>query len=286
VKVLVFGASGMAGHVVSLYLREQGHTVDTVGGRNRLDDSTTLLDITDQAALRSFLESAPEYDAVVNCIGLLIQQSGSRPDLAAYVNGYFPHVLERHYHDASTRLIHLSTDCVYSGYNAPYREDSPYDGESFYDRSKALGEIRNEKDLTFRMSIIGPDLSPNGVGLFNWFYAQSGRINGFDKAIWNGITTIELARGINAALAQGLTGLYHLVPDSNISKFSLLEIFRDVFNRTDISIDRDSRYAVDKTLINTRTDFDFTVPAYPAMIEEMRTWISSHAELYPHYRMR
>lgn len=275
----------MAGHVVSLYLREQGHSVDTVSGRSRLDNATTLLDITDQAALHGFLESAPEYDAVVNCIGLLIQQSALRPDLAAYVNGYFPHLLERRYHDASTRLVHLSTDCVYSGHKAPYREDAPYDGVSFYDRSKALGEIRNDKDLTFRMSLIGPDLSLNGAGLFNWFYAQTGRISGFDKAFWNGITTIELARGINSALDQGLTGLYHLVPDGTISKFSLLEIFRDVFGRTDIDIAPDSRLSVDKTLANTRQDFDFTVPSYPTMVEGMRSWIESHAALYPHYRL-
>lgn len=282
-KVLVLGAGGMAGHVVATYLTEQGYDVSTVSANNKLNVDTTLLDATDSAALTEYLTSNT-FDVVVNCIGILIQQSETRKDLAAFLNSYLPHFLERFYQNSPTRIIHLSTDCVFSGKNAPYRENSPYDGDTYYDRSKALGEIMNDKDLTLRMSIIGPDMQEKGVGLFNWFYAQIGTINGYQKAIWNGITTIELAKGINAAIQQNLTGLYHLVPNENISKYDLLNLFVTVFSRTDISVEPETKTVLDKTLINTRTDFDYAIPSYPVMVSEMKEWIENHQDLYEHYR--
>ncbi len=272
----------MAGHVISTYLRENDFDVDTLSAHNKLDEHTFLVDVTDHAKLTSTL-NAKTYDVVVNCIGLLVKQSEERKDLAAYLNGFLPHYLENFYKDSSTRVIHLSTDCVFSGKNPPYLEDSFYDGELFYDRSKALGEIINSKDLTFRMSIIGPDMQPAGTGLFNWFYAQSGEIFGYTKAMWTGVTTIELAKGIKAAIEQDLSGLYHLVPSSNISKFKLLETFKDVFSRSDITLTPSDMLEQDKTLINTRSDFEFGVKEYETMIIEMKEWISTHADLYPHY---
>jgi dTDP-4-dehydrorhamnose reductase len=282
-KVLVLGAGGMAGHVVATYLTEQGYDVSTVSANNKLNASTTLLDATDGAALTEYL-TTNRFDIVVNCIGILIQQSETRKDLAAYLNSYLPHFLERFYQSSPTRIIHLSTDCVFSGKNAPYHESSPYDGDTYYDRSKALGEIINDKDLTLRMSIIGPDMQEKGVGLFNWFYAQTATINGYQKAIWNGITTIELAKGIDAAIQQNLAGLYHLVPNENISKYDLLQLFVTVFSRTDISVKPETKTVLDKTLVNTRTDFDYIIPSYPVMISEMKEWIENHQDLYEHYR--
>jgi dTDP-4-dehydrorhamnose reductase len=282
VKILVLGGAGMAGHVVSLYLREQGFDVDTLSAKSKLDSNTIQVDVTDSAKLIAALQAKP-YDVVINCIGMLIQQSEERKDLAAYLNGYLPHQLEQHYKDTKTKVIHLSTDCVFSGHNAPYKEDSPYDGDIFYDRSKALGEIINDKDLTFRMSIVGPDLTEKGVGLFNWFMKQHGEIGGYTHAMWSGITTIELAKGIKAAIDQNLTGLYHLVPSQNISKFDLLNVFQKHI-QNDVSIKPNPSLVVDKTLINTRKDFDFDVLSYDDMIKEMKEWITNHQDLYPHYK--
>lgn len=282
-KVLVLGAGGMAGHVISLYLREHGYDVDTLSAKNPLDSQTKFIDAMDKPALEAALK-ADTYDVVVNAIGILVKQSEDRKDLASYLNGYLPHQLEYFFRDTDTKVIHLSTDCVFSGKNAPYREDSPYDGEPFYDRSKALGEIKNDKDLTFRMSIIGPDMQSTGIGLFNWFYAQTGQILGFTNAIWSGITTIELAKGIDAAIKQDLTGLYHLVPSTNISKYDLVKLFVKVFGRDDITVKPDDKLALDKTLINTRADFDYRVPDYNTMITEMKEWINSHKSLYEHYK--
>ncbi len=272
----------MAGHVVSIHLKEAGHQVDTLSARNPLDDKTKLLDVTDFNKLEEYLNQK-KYDIVINCIGILVKQSEEQQDLAVILNSYLPHWLEKHYQPSKTRIIHLSTDCVFSGKNPPYKEDSDYDGQLFYDRAKALGEIINSKDLTFRMSIIGPDMQENGIGLFNWFYKQSGEVSGFTKAMWSGITTIELAKGIENAIEQNLTGLYQLVPKHNISKFDLLKIFKEVFYRDDITIIPSNDVSLDKTLINTRTDFEFDVSDYQTMIKEMHKWIENHKNLYPQY---
>lgn len=282
-KVLVLGAGGMAGHVVATYLQEEGYSVDTVSARNKLNSKTKLIDVTDTNLLKSFLQKN-NYDIVINCIGLLVKQSDEHKDLAVYLNAFLPHLLEEFYKNSKTKIIHLSTDCVFSGKNAPYNETSWYDGDLFYDRSKALGEIVNNKDLTFRMSIIGPDMQQNGVGLFNWFYAQTGTINGYAKAMWTGVTTIELAKAIKTAIEQDLTGLYHLVPNTNISKYDLLKLFVKVFKRDDIKVVPSDNVLQDKTLINTRTDFKFSVLNYEQMLVEMREWINNHHNFYTHYK--
>jgi len=272
----------MAGHVISTYLKESGFLVDTLSGHNKYDESTSIIDVTNKVAFENYLNSK-NYDVVINCIGILVKNSEEHKDLASYINAHVPHYLEAKYKNSNTKIVHLSTDCVFSGKNAPYKENSQYDGESFYDRSKALGELNNEKDLTLRMSIIGPDMQESGIGLFNWFYAQTGEIYGYTNAIWSGITTIELAKGIKSAIEQNITGLYHLVPSKNISKYNLLKLLIETFHRQDMVLKPDDTVALDKTLINTRDDFNFTVSDYPIMLVEMCDWINNHKDFYPHY---
>lgn len=281
-KIVVLGSTGMAGHVVARYLEERGHTVYRSSRSERCTQTSVAIDATDLAALGRWLDQIMP-DAVVNCIGLLQKACEDRGDLAFLLNAYLPHWLEWRCANAAVKVIHLSTDCVFSGKTGGYREDARKDGETMYDRSKAVGEVLNGKDLTFRMSIIGPDIDPNGTGLFNWFMAQSGAIEGYQKAVWNGVTTIELARAIDAALKQELTGLYHLIQPGSISKCSLLEIFKTVFHRGQVSICRVDGLQTDKSLINTRTDFDFQVKPYPEQVADMYEWIRRHKALYPHY---
>ncbi len=280
-KVLVLGAGGMAGHVVSLYLKENGLTVDTQSARNTLDKDTHLIDAMDIQKLETLLEYN-QYDVVINCIGLLVKQSEERKDLAVYLNAYLPHFLENYYKDSSTKIIHVSSNGVFAS-KGPHQEEDIYDGNSFYGHSKALGEIINEKDLTLRLSIIGPEIRKDGTSLFNWFYNQTGTISGYTNVLWNGITTIELAKAICAALRQEITGIYHLVPNETISKFDLLQLFKEVFARKDVTINPIQGESSDSTLINTRKDFDFSVLPYDKMIEDMKVWISEHSRLYPHY---
>lgn len=281
-KVLVLGATGMAGHVVATYLAENSYSVATIALNGKLNDRTELIDVSDKLKLDKYLV-AHQFDVIVNCIGLLVKNSEEHKDLAVYLNSYLPHYLEKKYENSETKIIHLSTDCVFSGTTPPYKEDSLYDGQTFYDRSKALGELNNDKDLTFRMSIVGPEIQEKGIGLFHWFYAQTGEVSGYTGSIWSGITTLQLAKGIDAAIKQNLTGLYHLVPQANITKFDLLELFKSTFGRDDISIKPVKGSPFDKTLINTRTDFNFEVPDYLTMINDMRDWVYKHREMYSNY---
>lgn len=282
-KIVVLGSTGMAGHVVARYLEEQGHTVYRSSRSERSTQRSAAIDATDFEALGRWLDLVGP-DAVINCIGLLQKACEACGDLAFLINAYLPHWLEWRYANSAVKVVHLSTDCVFSGASGGYREDALKDGNTMYDRSKAIGEVVNDKDLTFRMSIIGPDTDPSGTGLFNWFMAQSGVIEGYSRAIWNGITTVELARAVNEALGQGLTGLYHLVQPEPIDKCSLLEIFKTAFYRDQVSVCRVDGLWVDKSLINTRADFRFQVKSYPEQVADMYDWVQRHKELYPHYQ--
>ena len=223
------------------------------------------------------------YDVVINCIGLLNQFAESAPEKAIYINSYLPHLIVSWLKDTSTRFIQMSTDCVFAGNTGPYDEDSFPDGKSYYDRTKALGEVNDEKNLSFRNSIIGPDINENGIGLFHWFMQQNGSINGFTKAIWTGVTTLTLAKAMECAIQTDLSGLYNLVNNDSINKYDLLCLFNRYFRNDELTINQSDKLVLDKTLLCKRTDFDFVVPSYEQMIIEMKEWVNNHKEIYPLY---
>lgn len=281
-KVAVLGSTGMAGHVIALYLEEHGYDVYRASRSQETNRKSISLDISDFFLAERWLDQI-NPDIVVNCIGLLQRASQEQPNRAVLINSYMPHWLESKYAASETRVIHISTDCVFSGKRGEYKENDFQDGDTMYDRSKALGEINNDKDLTLRMSIIGPDIDPAGTGLFNWFMKQSGMVGGYTKVIWNGITTIELSRGIDKAISKGLKGLYQLVPQEPIDKYSLLCLFQSIFNKNDVVITKNEIVVSNKSLLNTRKDFDYTVKGYREQIEDLKIWIVNHKKLYPHY---
>lgn len=288
-RFLVFGSTGMAGHMVSLYLTEQGHEVD---GTARHDASFLVergvhvisLDVTDSDAVKQILFQG-DYDIVVNCVGLLNKACDERPDLAVYLNSYFPHLLEAVTCGMHTRVFHLSTDCVFAGNDGPYSEGSFPDGTTFYDRTKALGEIRNDKDLTLRQSIVGPDPDPEGIGLFNWFMRQEGEVCGYAGAIWTGLTTLELARAIESCAESAARGLVNMVPKGVISKYDLLCMFKNQFQCRVTNVLFSPVPRIDKRLVKTNTSIPFEPKSYACQIVELRNWIIAHADLYPHYDM-
>lgn len=278
-KALVLGANGMAGHVIALFLREQGHDVTPCARRTTVFEDTHELDVRDTQALTRLITDG-EFDAVVNCIGLLVQESDKKRDEAAFINGYLPHLLASVTAGTDCKLVQLSTDCVFSGMNGPYALDSDYDGQRFYDRSKALGEVDNTKDLTLRMSIIGPELSSSGSGLFNWFAAQRGEISGFRKVLWNGVTTIQLARIVEGVAQDELSGIVHVVPDAYVSKYELLHMLKKAFShKIEIAPSDDSNS--DKRLLPSL--ISATVDDYSFMLDDMCQWVREHRNLYPHY---
>lgn len=281
-KVLILGGTGMAGHTISIYFKEAGHDV-TSFSRSKVDYCKNVNgDITDFENLKKIINEG-QYDAIINAIGILNQDAEDHKSNAVILNSYLPHFLSDTTKEMKTRVIHMSTDCVFSGNIGGYSETSFRDGETFYDRSKALGELENNKDLTLRNSIIGPDMSQRGIGLFNWFMKQEGQIKGFTKAIWTGVTTLTLAKAMEQALKENLTGLYNLVNNETINKYELLKLFNKYMKNEEIEILPSDNLSVDKSLINNRTDFSFKVPSYESMVAEMKEWIDNHKELYPHY---
>lgn len=281
-KFLILGATGMAGHTIAIYLKEQGHDV-TAFSKSKFPYCRNINgDAMDKELLRDILIKN-NYDVVINCIGVLNTDCDKEPSKAVYLNSYLPHFLADTLKNTSTKLIHMSTDCVFSGKVGFYDENSFKDGETFYDRTKALGEVVDSKNLTFRNSIIGPDIKENGIGLFNWFMKQNGTINGYTKAIWTGVTTLTLAKAMEKAAIENLNGLYNLVNNESINKFDLLKLFNRHLRDNSLIIEPRDNINLNKSLVNKRKDFSFVVPSYENMILEMKEWIYNHKELYPHY---
>jgi dTDP-4-dehydrorhamnose reductase len=282
-KILVLGATGMAGHIIALYFKEKGHNVVSYSRSPFIYCDNIIGDVFDTEKFKSVLLES-KYDVVINCIGILNQDAENHPSKAVYLNSYLPHFIADTLKDTKTKLIHMSTDCVFAGNTGPYYENSFCDGKTFYDRTKALGEVDDKKNLTFRNSIIGPDMNQNGIGLFNWFMKQKGTINGYTGAIWTGVTTLVLAKAMEKAIEQDLCGLYNLVNNECISKYNLLCLFNKHFVDNRINIEKDENFQLDKSLKNTRKDFLFDVPTYDKMIFEMKDWVDAHPNYYPHYK--
>ncbi|WML41543.1 sugar nucleotide-binding protein [Neobacillus sp. OS1-2] len=281
-KFLVLGATGMAGHTIAIYLKEQGHHVTTFSRKPFNYCENVIGDIKNSPLLEDLVKTG-EFDAVINCIGILNSDAEENKHNAVFMNSYLPHYLSYITKDSHTKVIHMSTDCVFSGKTGNYKESSLKDGETFYDRSKALGELENNKDLTFRNSIIGPDMNEEGIGLFNWFMKQSGEINGYSKAIWTGVTTLTLAKAMEKAVEVNLTGLYNLVNNESINKYEMLILFNKYFKNNQLTINNYKDFSLNKSLLNTRRDFNFIIPSYEDMIQEMKEWVYDHPELYPYY---
>lgn len=276
----------MAGHLISLYFQEKGYDVTGFARQqSQILSKTVIGDASDMEFISSTLLEG-HYDVVINCIGLLNQYAEQNKTAAILLNGYLPHFLADITRETNTRVIHISTDCVFAGNDGPYNENSIPNGVTFYDRTKAIGEIINDKDLTFRTSIVGPDIKLSGIGLFNWFMKQHGTTYGYTGAVWTGVTTYTLVKAMEQALNENLTGLYNLVNNESISKNALLHLFNHYFREDTITILPNEKIKIDKTLCCSRKDFSFIVPGYEQQIKEMRKWVDTHKNLYSHYKLK
>lgn len=283
-KFLVLGCNGMAGHMISTYLSEQGHEVFGFDRSPSALIQSAAGDAMNADSIRE-LVGKNRYDAVLNCIGLLNQFAENNKAGAAYLNAYFPHFLAELTEGTNTQVIHMSTDCVFSGKRGQYTESDLRDGETFYDRSKALGELEDEKNITLRNSIVGPDINPKGIGLLNWFMQQHGSVTGYTGAMWTGQTTLQLAKTMEAAAKERAHGLINTVPDTSISKCDLLMLFNTYLRKEKVTIVPVDKMAADKSLKRTRWDFAYRIPDYEQMVYELGEWMRSHRNLYPHYEL-
>lgn len=274
----------MAGHTISLYLQEQGHDVYGFDLRESKYIKSFAGNAFDTSTIKEAITQG-KYDAVINCIGVLNQFAEQNKALATFLNSYFPHFLAEVTSGSDTMVIHMSTDCVFSGKRGSYTEEDFQDGETFYDRSKALGELNDDKNITLRNSIVGPDINPKGIGLLNWFLSQNGTINGFTKSMWTGQTTLQLAKTMEAAAKERAHGLYNTVPDHSISKHDLCKLFNHYFRNDMLNIVPVDGVNADKSLKRTKFEFGYLIPDYEQMVAELAEWTKKHKDMYPHYNL-
>ena len=271
-KVLVLGGNGMAGHMITQYFKKcSKYTVFSTSRKaSKLGDIE--LDVRDQGKLEKVIDTLIP-DVIINCVGILNENASLHPLDSLLVNSILPHTLAKLMNRHGGKLIHISTDCVFSGEKGNYKEIDPTDGQTVYAKTKSLGEIIDAKHLTIRTSIVGPEIRGNGIGLLHWFMQQSGEIKGYTNVFWNGVTTLELAKVIHQMIEQNISGLYHLSAPQKISKYELLKLFKEVFDKQDVTITPYETIISDKTLKNTRKDFHYQVPGYKQMLVELRDWL-------------
>lgn len=239
-KLLILGGGGMAGHVLVKYFKSQGRHTVFYTTRNTQDHQGLLLDATDDAMVRKVIQLVSP-DVIINAIGILNQYADQDRIQAYEINGLLPHRLQRYGEEIGARLIHISTDCVYSGHRGSYKEDDVPDGTSAYSLTKTLGEIKEQGHVTIRTSIIGPEISSHGIGLMHWFLnSRHQQVSGYNNVFWNGVTTLELAKAIDKLLDSPISGLIHLCHPNVISKHDLLVLFKQIWGLSDIEIDRKS----------------------------------------------
>jgi dTDP-4-dehydrorhamnose reductase len=271
-KLLILGGTGMAGHVLKAYFMQKKDYEVLYTSRDPNDEASIYLDVTNFKRVEEVIELT-KPDIIINCIGILNEQANNNPLLAFQVNSLLPHQLAKLIARHQGKLIQISTDCVFSGLEGDYTEDKIPDGTSVYAQSKQLGEIINNHNLTIRTSIIGPELKEDGIGLFLWFMNQSGEIKGYEKVLWNGVTTLELAKSIEKMIQHHVTGLYHLGSSKKVSKYELLTLIQDIFQKNDVKIVRDQEIVLDRTIRSTRKDFEYIVPSYEEMLLSLREWM-------------
>lgn len=289
-RVLVIGGNGMAGHMLLNYMvactsydlfyttreskkRKKGEAPEQPEIQ-RHRGAGLYLDALDAILVEKLLKSV-QPDVIVNCVGLLNDAAGQNEVEAYRINGLLPQQLAELAEREGGRLIHISTDCVFSGTKENYEELHVPDGTSVYSRSKALGEVLKQPHLTIRTSIIGPEIRENGIGLFQWFMNQKGVVKGYVNVPWNGVTTLELAKFIVYAMERGsqLSGLVHLTAAETLSKCELLQMFQIAFEKWDVTIRPDVTVVLNRTLKSTRDDLGYKARGYAEMLGELRDWM-------------
>ncbi|HMR73165.1 MAG TPA: SDR family oxidoreductase [Candidatus Saccharibacteria bacterium] len=279
-RVLVLGVTGMLGSSLFRAFRADG-SLDTFGTMRseagamhfapKLRDALIPnVHIESEASILSaFAISKP--DVVINCVGLIKQHPHANDYLENLaINAVLPHRLARYSNVVGARLVHFSTDCVFSGKSGQYREGDCPDACDLYGRTKFLGEVDYENAVTLRTSIIGHELA-SAKSLVDWFLGQSGEIKGYRRAIFSGLPTIELARVVREYVVPNpaLRGLYHVSVDP-ISKYELLRLVAECYER-DVAIFADEDVVIDRSLNSDRFKeaTGFRPEPWPLLIKAM-----------------
>ena len=289
-RILLLGGSGMLGHRLWINLRTEHEVWVTVRSNgNEFPDVAEfprefvrpMVDALyfDQVT-RALASIQP--DLVINCIGLIKQMGhlARDPLFSISLNAMFPHRLSLICRTAKIRLIHISTDCVFSGKKGNYEETDQSDAEDLYGRTKFLGELHYPHCVTLRTSIIGRELKSH-LGLIEWFLSQTGTIRGYTRATYTGFTTDEISHIIQDYVIPNpsLSGLYHVSSDP-ISKYDLLLLAREAYKK-EIEILPDNEFFCDRSLISTRfrEQTGYQPPSWQEMIEKLANGSSFYERL-------
>lgn len=275
-KIAIFGSNGMLGHQLvnswadkhELFRIARAPSTKAPTRRTRGD---FFLDVRDAAAVQQVLHEI-KPDAIVNAIGIVKQRPQAKEGVESVaVNSLFPHQLAAAAADVGARVVHLSTDCVFTGQKGMYTESDVPDARDMYGRSKLLGELTDyAQAITLRTSIIGLEIA-NHHSLIEWFLAQNGAIKGFRRAIYSGFTTLEMARIIEMILERfpEKRGLYH-VSSEPIDKYTLLTKLKSLLGK-DVAIEEDNKFHCDRSMESGRfrEELSYTPPSWDRMLEEL-----------------
>jgi dTDP-4-dehydrorhamnose reductase len=278
-KILVLGASGMLGNAMLRVMsaQEKWSVFGTVRGADPELHMAAPFAVqipgvhADQpdSLLAAFAQARP--DLVINCVGLVKQLSNAEDPLVAVpINTLLPHRLARMCEVAGARLVHVSTDCVFSGMQGSYIESDLPDAQDVYGRSKLLGEVDYPHAVTLRTSIIGHELRSKH-GLVDWFLSQHGRVKGYTEAVFSGLPTCELARVVRDFVIPhaNLHGVYHVAAEP-ISKFDLLQLVNRVYGKA-LEIEPDDRVKIYRSLNadRFREVTGYVAPSWPELVARM-----------------
>jgi dTDP-4-dehydrorhamnose reductase len=289
-KILILGGSGMIGHQLFIYLSHHhdvhvtlrqsasfySNTYPTLFANDNAYFNVNVLDLDN---LQNILEEfGPEF--VINATGV-IKQSNIAQSAAPTIelNALFPHKLLKLCEKINAKLIQFSTDCIFSGTKgSAYLESDTSDALDMYGRTKSLGEVESNNSLTLRKSVIGLELAQEKYGLIEWFLAQQGRVKGFRKAIYTGVTVIELARILNFILTnhKDMCGIWNIA-SSSIDKFTLLSKLAEKLGRNDIEIIPNDDFICDRSLDASKflTATEYKIPDWDSMLDELAVTIKA-----------
>lgn len=282
-KILIFGITGMLGHVLWQNLKEDFQVYGTVRVEKKdliekyslfEDRYENIIDGVDVLSIDT-VDNAIEIvnpNVIINCLGIIKQSKEvNDPVLSISINSLFPHILAKKCEKRNSRLIHISTDCIFSGKKGYYTEEDISDAEDLYGRTKYLGEVNGVNCLTIRTSLIGRELRGR-KSLLEWFLAQRGQIRGYKKAIFSGLTTYAFARIIKEIIEKypKLSGIYHIASNP-INKYELLMRLKNIYQK-DIDIISDETIIVDRSLgpSKFKTDTSIRIPDWDEMLEDLK----------------
>ena len=282
-KILILGATGLIGHQVYFRLKaNKNFEVYNFSHQRKIADDTVLLDVRNEHFLeKSIVDIKPDF--IINCMGVLIAEANRNPENAIFLNAYIPQRLKIIANTLDAKLIHISTDCVFSGKKGSYAEGDIRDADNIYGRAKALGEVTESPHVTLRTSVVGPEIK-EGEELFHWFMRQEGKIKGFTKSFWSGVTTLELAKAVEWTIENDIQGLYHITNGQPISKYDLLLLFKK-YTKKNVEVEAIEGRITNKSFVDSRQEMSYVIPNYDDMVKSMIELITKDRELYSQYKV-